>query len=55
MIKTLLVLLGKIVLLSFVFLIAVILGTILSSLLYPMVELATEIHYVGEIFMPNAL
>lgn len=55
MIKTLLVLFAKAIACSLVFIIAVMIGTILSSILYPMADLATEVHYVGEIFMPNAL
>ena len=44
MLKTLLVSAGEVVLCSLVFIIAVMVGTILSSILYPMGELATEVH-----------
>jgi hypothetical protein len=41
------VLVGKGCLLVLVFLVAVMLGTVISSILYPMAGLATEIHSIG--------
>ena len=47
---------GKACLLVLVFLVAVMIGTIISSILYPMADLAFETHQIGtSVFMPWAL